>query len=92
MTICIWKKFNLGHVPHSLEADQKRSPVELSRELLQMFEQDQEHEFEHKLTGDESWFFFNIFIIRAGPQIQMACLKFRNKNSIRKVPHFDYLG
>jgi hypothetical protein len=35
------EKFNLYYVPHSLEADQKRSRVELSRELLQMLEQDQ---------------------------------------------------
>jgi hypothetical protein len=51
------EKFNLRYVPHSLEADQKRSRVELSRELLQVLEQDQQYEFEHILTGDESWFF-----------------------------------
>jgi hypothetical protein len=27
------------------------------------------YEFEHTLTGDESWFFLNIFIIRAVPEI-----------------------
>jgi hypothetical protein len=46
--------FNLGHVPHSLELDQKRSCVELFREPLQMLEQDQQNEFEYILTGDES--------------------------------------
>jgi hypothetical protein len=45
---------NLRDTPHSLEADQKRLPVELSRELLQLLEQDQQYEFEHMLTGDES--------------------------------------
>jgi hypothetical protein len=35
------EKFNLRDVPHSLEADQKRSRVELSREHLQILEQDQ---------------------------------------------------
>jgi hypothetical protein len=35
------EKFNLRYVPHSLEADQKRSRVELSRELLEILEQDQ---------------------------------------------------
>jgi hypothetical protein len=35
------EKFNLRHVLHSLEADQKRSQVELSGELLQILEQDQ---------------------------------------------------
>jgi hypothetical protein len=63
------EKFNLRHVPHSLEADQKRSRVEVSRELLQILEQDQQYAFEHISTGDEGWFFFEYFIIRAGPQI-----------------------
>jgi hypothetical protein len=48
-------------VPHSLEADQRQSRVELSRELLKIPEQDQQYEFEHILTGDESWFFFEYF-------------------------------
>jgi hypothetical protein len=61
------EKFNLHHVPHSLGADQKLSRVELSRELLHILEQEQHYEFEHILTGDESWFFLNIFIIRTGP-------------------------
>jgi hypothetical protein len=61
------EKFNPRYVPHSLEADQKRSRVELSRELLQILEQNQQFEFEHILTRDESWFFSNISIIRAGP-------------------------
>jgi transposase len=34
------EKFNLRSPPHSLEADQKRSRVEFSRELLQILEQD----------------------------------------------------
>jgi hypothetical protein len=51
------EKFNLRYVPHSLEADQKRSRVELSREFLQILEQDQQYEFEHILTADKSWFF-----------------------------------
>jgi hypothetical protein len=45
------KNFNLRYVPHSLEADQKRSRVELFRKLLQILEQDQQYEFEHMLTG-----------------------------------------
>jgi hypothetical protein len=60
------EKFNVRGVPHSMEADQKWSRVELSRELLQILEQDRQHEFEHMLTGDKSWFFLNIFIIRVG--------------------------
>jgi hypothetical protein len=61
------EKFNLHYVPHSLGVDQKRSPVELSRELLQTLEQHQQYEFEHILTGDENLFFLNIFIRRTGP-------------------------
>jgi hypothetical protein len=51
------EKFNLHSVVLSLAADQKRSRVEPSRELLQILEQDQQYEFEHILRGDESWFF-----------------------------------
>jgi hypothetical protein len=86
------EKFHLRHVPPSVEADQKRSRVELSRALLQILEQDQQYGFEYILTRDESWFLLNIFFIRAGRQIQLTFLKFRSKNSIGKVPHFDYLG
>jgi hypothetical protein len=35
--------------------------IELSREFLQILEQDQQYEFEHILTGDESWFFLEYF-------------------------------
>jgi hypothetical protein len=52
------EKFNLHSVPYSLEADQRRSRVELSRELLQILEQDHQYKLEHILTGDESQFFF----------------------------------
>jgi hypothetical protein len=51
------KKFNLLYIPHSLDADQKRPRVELSRELLQVPGQDQQYEFDHILTGNESCFF-----------------------------------
>jgi hypothetical protein len=55
------EKLNSRYVPHSLEADQNLSRVELSRELLQILEQDQQYEFEHIFTGDKSWFFFEYF-------------------------------
>jgi hypothetical protein len=55
------KKFSLRYVPHSLEADQKRSRVELSGEHLHMLEQNSQYEFQHILTGDESWFFVEYF-------------------------------
>jgi hypothetical protein len=85
------EKFNLRYVPHSLEADQKRSRVELSQELLQILEQDQQYEFEHILAGDESGF-LNIFIIRAGAQSQMTCLKFRSKKFNLKSASFRLFG
>jgi hypothetical protein len=86
------EKFNLRYVPHSLEADQKRSHLELSREFLQILEEDQQYEFEHMLTGDERWFFRNISIIRAEPQIQMTRLKFRSKNFNPKSVSFQLFG
>jgi hypothetical protein len=86
------EEFNLWYVRHSLEAGQKRSRVEFSRELLQILKQDQQYEFEHILTGDERWFFLNVFIVHVGPQIQRASLKFRSKKFNLKVPHCDYLG
>jgi hypothetical protein len=86
------EKFNLRSVLHSVEADQRRSRVELSRELLQILEQDQQYQFEHILTGDEIRFFLNIFIIRAGPQIQMRCLKFRSKTCNSKSASFRLFG
>jgi hypothetical protein len=78
------EKFNSRDAPHSLEADQKRPWVERSGELLQILGQDQQYELEHIRTKDESWFFLNIFIIRARRQIQMACLKFRSKKESEK--------
>jgi hypothetical protein len=54
-------KFNLRYVPHSLEADQKPSRVELFRKLLPILEQDQQDMFERLLTGDECWFFSEYF-------------------------------
>jgi hypothetical protein len=86
------KKFNLLDVPHSLEADQKRSQVELSREVLQILEQDQQYEFEHILTGNESWFFFEYFHDSCGTQIGVTCLKFRSKNFNLKSTSFRLFG
>jgi hypothetical protein len=85
------EKFNLPDVPHSLEADQKRWRVELSRELLQILEQDQ-YEFEHILAGDESRIFLNLFIIRAGRHTQMTCLKFRSTKINPKSASFRLSG
>jgi hypothetical protein len=51
------EKVNLRCVSHSLEVDQKRPRVKLSRELLQILEQDQQYEFGHILTRGKSWFF-----------------------------------
>jgi hypothetical protein len=55
------EKFNLRDIPHSLEDDQKRSRVDLSEELLEILQQDGQYNFQHILTGDESWFFLQSF-------------------------------
>jgi hypothetical protein len=86
------EKFNLRYVQHPLEAGQKRLRVELSRELLQILKQDQQYEFEHILKGDGSWFFLNIFIIRAGPHIQMTRLTFPGKKFNPKNASFRSFG
>jgi hypothetical protein len=44
------------------------------------------------LTRDESWSFLNIFIIRAGPQIQMTCRKFRSRKFNSKRASFRLFG
>jgi hypothetical protein len=44
------------------------------------------------LTGDESQFLLNIFLIRAGQQIQMACPKFRSKTFNPKSASFRLFG
>jgi transposase len=44
------EKFHLGYVLRSLEAEQKRSRVELSRGLPGILEENQQYEFEHILS------------------------------------------
>jgi hypothetical protein len=87
-----FEKFDLCSIPHWLEADEKGLRWQLARELLQMHEQDQQYEFKHILTRDESWFFWNIFIIRAGSQIQMTHLKFSSKTFDPKRASFRLFG
>jgi hypothetical protein len=92
MTICIWKNSIYALFRIHWKPIKKRLRVELSREILRILEQDQQHEFEHILTGEESWFFLNIFIVRAGPQIQMTCLKFPSKKFNPKSASFRLSG
>jgi hypothetical protein len=85
------EKFNLRYVLYLQEANQKRSRVELFRELLQILEQDQQYEFEHILTGVESRFFFEYFhhsCSAANPDDVPEM----SKQKIQSVSHFDYLG
>jgi hypothetical protein len=85
------EKFNLRDVPHSLEADQKRSRVEFSRKVLQILEQDQQYEFEYRLTGDDSWFFFEYFHHSCWAANPGHVTEIPNRKFNPKVPHFDYL-
>jgi histone-lysine N-methyltransferase SETMAR len=50
-------KFNLRWVPHTLDETQKRNRVTLCSQLLTIFQQDQQNNFERIITGDESWFY-----------------------------------
>jgi hypothetical protein len=50
------QKFNLRWVPHTLDFAQKRNRVTFSRALLELLRREQENNFEHVVTGDESWF------------------------------------
>jgi hypothetical protein len=85
------EKVNLCSIPHSLEADQKWSRVEVSRELLQILEQDQQYKFEYINRGRKLVFFeyFHHSCWAANPDdlCEIPKQKFNPK-----VPHLDYLG
>jgi histone-lysine N-methyltransferase SETMAR len=53
------QKFNLRWVPHTLNPAQKRNRVTFSRALLEVLHREQGNNFEHVITGDESWFFLH---------------------------------
>jgi histone-lysine N-methyltransferase SETMAR len=52
-------KRNLRWVPHSLTIEQKKSRVELSKQLLKILRNEESSEFRHLLTGDESWLYYS---------------------------------
>jgi transposase len=52
------RKFHLRWIPCTLTEDQKSERVTYSTQLLATLEQQQPMDFEHIITGDESWFYF----------------------------------
>jgi histone-lysine N-methyltransferase SETMAR len=50
------QKFNLRWVPHRLDSTQKQNRVTFSRALLEVLRREQQNNFDHVITGDESWF------------------------------------
>jgi hypothetical protein len=48
---------NLRWMPRDLDSAQQQSRVRLSRTLLEMLRQEQQNNFDHVITGDESRFF-----------------------------------
>jgi transposase len=53
------QKFNLRWVPHRLDSTQKQNRVTFSRALLEVLRREQQNNFDHVITGDESWFFIH---------------------------------
>jgi transposase len=49
-------KFHLRWIPYTLTEDQKNERVTYSRQLVATLEQQKPMDFEHIITGDESWF------------------------------------
>jgi transposase len=51
------QKFNLRWVSHRPDSTQKQNRVTFSRALLEVLRREQQNNFDHVITGDESWFF-----------------------------------
>jgi transposase len=51
------KKLHLRWVPHTLDQAGKNERVTYSRALLEQLTEAQQDDFQHVVTGDESWFF-----------------------------------
>ena len=60
------KYVNLKWVPHFLTQEQKLKRIELSRQILDVLEEEERTGFEFILTGDESWLVYFINIIKCG--------------------------
>jgi hypothetical protein len=52
------KKYILRWVPHSLTDTQKSERIRIAQQMLQLLQQDEEYDFLHILTGDESWLLY----------------------------------
>jgi histone-lysine N-methyltransferase SETMAR len=52
------QKYSRRWIPHALNPSQKEKRVNDSKMLLTTLRQDKRHNFQHIMTGDESWFFY----------------------------------
>jgi hypothetical protein len=52
-------KFNLRWMPQSLDSAQKQNRITYPRALLEVLRREQQHNVDHVITGDESWFFLH---------------------------------
>jgi hypothetical protein len=53
-----FRKSYIRWLPHSLTENEAQGRVIFSKELLQVLCHAKETNFEHLLTGDESWFYY----------------------------------
>jgi hypothetical protein len=53
------KKRYLKWIPHSLTETQKKQRVEFAVQLLDVLKKDERNNFQHILTGDESWLYYS---------------------------------
>jgi hypothetical protein len=53
------QQFSLRWVPQRLDSTQKQNRVTFSRALLEVLRREQQNNFDHVITGDESWFFID---------------------------------
>jgi hypothetical protein len=83
------EKFNLRYIPHLLETNQKQARVERSPERASPDARTRTtiRARTHMNRGRKP-VLFEYFMIRAGPQIQMTCLKFRSKQFNPKSASF----
>jgi hypothetical protein len=69
------KDFHLRWVPPQLADDLRQVTVAKGGELLRALEDQQQTQFHHIITGDESWFISNISTPHNGRSLAIKCLK-----------------
>jgi hypothetical protein len=61
--VLLLKKFNLRRIPHTLDSNSKAELIALSLELLEVLMSQRRNEFDHIITGKESWFYFEYLYV-----------------------------